>query len=241
MEKNKIGKYFKYAIGEIILVVIGILIALSINNWNESRKQVKQGKEYIKEFYKDIKDDIIYLESIINRLKDQKSNSGKVLDVFESKDKYVLDSVGFISQNLLTNMVIPVNRQKNTYDELKATGMLGMISNDSIISKVKEFYELYDHRISQFLETPAQARRENRTTFQECLDKSSIDRYEQGETGNKQYNASWFNCYLNNKKAEIEVRIIYSTSYWQIKNLNKVRLKGLSVIDFLDDIVETKD
>jgi hypothetical protein len=38
MEQNKTGKYFKYAIGEIILVVIGILIALSINNWNEGRK-----------------------------------------------------------------------------------------------------------------------------------------------------------------------------------------------------------
>ena len=38
MEKNKTGKYFKYAIGEIVLVVIGILIALSINNWNENRK-----------------------------------------------------------------------------------------------------------------------------------------------------------------------------------------------------------
>ena len=39
MEINKTGKYLKYAIGEIVLVVIGILIALSINNWNESRKQ----------------------------------------------------------------------------------------------------------------------------------------------------------------------------------------------------------
>jgi hypothetical protein len=38
MEKNKTGKYFKYAVGEIVLVVIGILIALSINNWNEQRK-----------------------------------------------------------------------------------------------------------------------------------------------------------------------------------------------------------
>ena len=38
MEKNKTGKYLKYAIGEIVLVVIGILIALSINNWNDERK-----------------------------------------------------------------------------------------------------------------------------------------------------------------------------------------------------------
>ena len=38
MEKNKTCKYFKYAVGEIILVVIGIFIALHINNWNENRK-----------------------------------------------------------------------------------------------------------------------------------------------------------------------------------------------------------
>ena len=38
MEKNKTVKYFKYAFGEIILVVFGILIALQINNWNETRK-----------------------------------------------------------------------------------------------------------------------------------------------------------------------------------------------------------
>ena len=41
MEQNKTGKYFKYAIGEIILVVIRILISLSINNWNENRKLQK--------------------------------------------------------------------------------------------------------------------------------------------------------------------------------------------------------
>jgi len=44
--ENKTGKYFKYAIGEIILVVIGILIALQINNWNENRKKEKLKDEY---------------------------------------------------------------------------------------------------------------------------------------------------------------------------------------------------
>ena len=37
--ENKTAKYFKYAIGEIVLVVIGILIALQINNWNQNRKE----------------------------------------------------------------------------------------------------------------------------------------------------------------------------------------------------------
>jgi len=47
MEKNKTGKYLKYAIGEIVLVVIGILIALSINNWNEHRITYNKQKKYL--------------------------------------------------------------------------------------------------------------------------------------------------------------------------------------------------
>ena len=54
MNQNKTTKYFKYAIGEIVLVVIGILIALQINNWNENRKHAIAEKE----FYKGIKDDL---------------------------------------------------------------------------------------------------------------------------------------------------------------------------------------
>ena len=48
MEKNKTGKYFKYAVGEIVLVVIGILIALSINNWNQTLKN-RKAEKYILE------------------------------------------------------------------------------------------------------------------------------------------------------------------------------------------------
>jgi hypothetical protein len=45
--ENKTGKYFKYAIGEIVLVVIGILIALSINNWNERWKIQSNQEKYL--------------------------------------------------------------------------------------------------------------------------------------------------------------------------------------------------
>lgn len=46
LSEGKTGKYLKYAIGEIILVVIGILIALQINNWNEERKQLEIRDSY---------------------------------------------------------------------------------------------------------------------------------------------------------------------------------------------------
>ncbi len=64
--ENKTGKYFKYAIGEIVLVVIGILIALSINNWNESRKQSISENEFITNIKKDLKKDKDYINLIIS-------------------------------------------------------------------------------------------------------------------------------------------------------------------------------
>ncbi|APY07251.1 hypothetical protein BWZ20_02545 [Winogradskyella sp. J14-2] len=51
--ENKIGKYFKYAIGEIVLVVIGILIALQINNWNEQRKEHSKEQALLKRLEKE--------------------------------------------------------------------------------------------------------------------------------------------------------------------------------------------
>ena len=52
LSEGKTGKYLKYAIGEIVLVVIGILIALQINNWNESKKT----KQFEYKILKDIQD-----------------------------------------------------------------------------------------------------------------------------------------------------------------------------------------
>jgi len=55
--ENKTGKYFKYAIGEIVLVVIGILIALQINNWNQNRIENKEVKTYLNNLIQDLNDD----------------------------------------------------------------------------------------------------------------------------------------------------------------------------------------
>ena len=57
MEENKTGKYFKYAIGEIILVVIIILIALQINNWNGKQKLNVKTQDYYLQLLDDLKSD----------------------------------------------------------------------------------------------------------------------------------------------------------------------------------------
>ena len=68
MEKNKTGKYLKYAIGEIVLVMAGILLALQVSNWNENTKFNTIKQNYYQQLLMDLKADKNYAKSIISSL-----------------------------------------------------------------------------------------------------------------------------------------------------------------------------
>jgi len=79
LSEGKIGKYLKYAVGEIVLVVIGILIALQINNWNEHRKQDNKRQGYYHQLLDDLNRDLNFTNSIIKE--------------FEAYDQNYLDNL----------------------------------------------------------------------------------------------------------------------------------------------------
>jgi len=81
MEKNKTGKYLKYAIGEIVLVVIGILIALSINNWNENRKDEKRIDAFIQKLKTQTEDNITKVENRIQRFDSNYKTSMRLISI----------------------------------------------------------------------------------------------------------------------------------------------------------------
>jgi hypothetical protein len=76
LSQGKTGRYFKYAIGEIVLVVIGILIALQINNWNENRKQQIKEREILSYTIKNLKFDSLAIDRLI-------TNAERMLKVHE--------------------------------------------------------------------------------------------------------------------------------------------------------------
>ena len=84
MSENKTRKYFKYAICEIVLVVIGILIALSINNWNENTKLAQKEIDIAREIYNELNENI---ESVTNQLglwEKRNKNLFKLSDIIDS-------------------------------------------------------------------------------------------------------------------------------------------------------------
>jgi len=80
---GKNAKYIKYAIGEIVLVVIGILIAFNINNWNEGRNQKLQEKQLLLNLQGEFNDNLQDLDSISIRVDRVISSLEKVFDILE--------------------------------------------------------------------------------------------------------------------------------------------------------------
>lgn len=88
METDKTTKYLKYAIGEIILVVVGILIALQINNWNEKRLQKQTLKNIYAIIAEDLKNDIADINVILENKKEIEPVFNKILDGLMIKEDY---------------------------------------------------------------------------------------------------------------------------------------------------------
>ena len=131
LSQNKFSKYLLYAIGEIILVVIGILIALQINNWNEHQKELKQEKLILSNINSEFKQNYNLLKKHKAQYQDVRNSTNILMSIIgqsESELKtYNLDS--------LISIVIDVydySPTENTLTEILASGKLSLISSDSL-------------------------------------------------------------------------------------------------------------
>ncbi|WP_353779445.1 DUF6090 family protein [Winogradskyella sp. 3972H.M.0a.05] len=141
LEQNKMGKYFKYAIGEIILVVIGILIALQINNWNENRKERTIELSYLKRLTVDLEENKILWKETLNRKKKQLAAAHVFLNFRFSKNQDTVAKILPYFQALGNWKDININQV--TFNEMVSSGNLNIISNDSIKIKLLDLDKLY--------------------------------------------------------------------------------------------------
>ena len=140
METGKTGKYFKYAIGEIVLVVIGILIALSINNWNQLRKHTQLKKTYLDRLVTDIAQDTITINNVVL---DIKKNQEIINVLIKSLGSTINDTkldlvlTDYFRTGWMIQEFIPTN---NTYTDLSQTGNMNIIKNAALIDQINEYY-----------------------------------------------------------------------------------------------------
>ncbi|MCK0180647.1 DUF6090 family protein [Flavobacteriaceae bacterium S0862] len=138
MEKNKTGKYLKYAIGEIVLLIIGILIALQINNWNENRKERQVELKILKEMKLALNNDIRNLKINISSYNNVKRSLEIIIEQLPLEVP-TNDSLQYAFRNSLFNNSVAPNI--GAYETLKARG-LNLISNDTLRMQIIDVYEI---------------------------------------------------------------------------------------------------
>ena len=144
MGKNKTGKYLIYAIGEILLVVIGILIALSINNWNDNRKD----RIAEKELYRTL------IGSLESDLQDVRAKSKKIDSAIVGQKIFITESLEEVKARLTNEeffkLIWQVGNTSSSfvpnislYSKISQNKQIDLIQSEELQRKVTEMYEVH--------------------------------------------------------------------------------------------------
>lgn len=141
LKENKFVKYILYAIGEIILVVIGILIALQINNNNDLRKAREKELHYLQNIKTDLELNMLELNRYIMIRTNCIESATRIIEHFEGKP--ITDYNAFNADGMNIYTWQRFNQINNTFQELINSGNFSLISNDSIKDILLNIESLY--------------------------------------------------------------------------------------------------
>ena len=138
LEQNKMGKYFKYAIGEILLVVIGILIALQINNWNDQSKAKKSAQVQLGQLYQNVSDDLTLLRTLNTNVIGNLTSCKKLSEQFQ-----LIKPFDSLSTSYLIDNIFEWNFYGNTsaYEKLNLSGEFSILPK-TLQNDITDYYNL---------------------------------------------------------------------------------------------------
>lgn len=137
--------YSRYAIGEIVLVVIGILIALQVNEWNEQRKMKLEEKKALMRLHNESELIVNYIK---RRLEDRQLLIEKIeitARALQQKSLKNTSEIDFGMGVFSTGFYQAVSPPRSTFDELKSTGKLQLITSEEIQNSISDFYVNLDY------------------------------------------------------------------------------------------------
>ena len=144
-EQNKVAPYLRYAIGEIVLVVIGILIALQINNWNEDYKNSKKERGYLINLQQDLTSDSLKLSEIKHDLDLAVKSKRRFVKILEGQNTTNDSLIVYVNNQI--DLLLDFVPNSSTFDELKNSNGLNLISNPQIKRQIVTLYNSYDDLI----------------------------------------------------------------------------------------------
>lgn len=135
---SKTSRYIKYAIGEIILVVIGILIALQINNWNETRKQISQEKFILEKLQVDLTSDIYAIDVQIDKIAANTNELIFCIDAMLGKSEPGREEFIRNLSSLLT--LVNFDQNRTTFNNIVSSGKIEYLRNQALSDSITAYY-----------------------------------------------------------------------------------------------------
>ena len=174
--ESRFGRYFFYALGEIVLVVIGILIALQLNSWNADRINKKTEHEYILRLAIEIKSEIQYLEVLKNEFKKSQEGLERILTIWKSDTPLINDSLQYINDFYSAGDIDPWYNEPVTWTQLVQTGDLKLISDQKLIDELFTYYANLKKSAVNYEGFPYDIRKEARLNWTKPFINKSVTR-----------------------------------------------------------------
>ena len=252
-DDNRPLKYMRYAIGEILLVVIGILIALQINNWNEEVKSLTEEKIILKQLQIDFNSNLEQLDQKIGMRVDFIKSSQQLFKCIDDPSQRIKDTIDYyIAKTLPYATFDPI------IIDLASTGELSLIKNvelkhaltrwTSEINDVIEdeiIWKNYRNDIYfPFLVEHYQLRTIRNKAYQSNIlgqysleINKNIESYAKGNIGNSKHKED-FNSLLNNPDFEDHLTRCYSINSWANIQSSILRKRIVEIIMLIDEEIK---
>ena len=138
LDENKLSKYLKYAVGEIILVMIGILLALQVNTWNTNRELKKEEQKILKSLHKEFGQNLNMLDTAYEFHLNRRHCIETIVEI--DPKPISLDSLRTIL--LCTQRNYTYDAFQGIYNSVINSGKIELISNDLLKGKISGFQDL---------------------------------------------------------------------------------------------------
>lgn len=149
IKKDNLRKYLLYAVGEILLVVIGILIALQVNNWNQNKIYKQMERTYLKNLIINMETDLRLMDRLVIDRYDKKMEGLKLAKAYNMGTYQVQDTLDFLTKAAYGAVFAQgINFfSLQTYNELVSTGNLQLIRDDELKTSINNYYRFVQSQI----------------------------------------------------------------------------------------------
>ncbi|MGB5188613.1 hypothetical protein [Robiginitalea sp.] len=241
---NKFSKYLLYAIGEILLVVIGILLALQINSMYESQENRLKERGYLVQLTDELRSEIQYLKYLKAEFTSDSESLKRITSQWQSGNSIVKDSSQYLIDYSSVGLKNPWYTEPVTWTLLQQTGDLTLIQNNALKNNLFVYYSTLKKGADNYLQYPMemikQARekmdlpfKNDNETFEIILNYSII--YDDSVSVPSRYNEEVFTLIWQNRNNLLSVFIpVMGVSHAQVLLMEGLIFQGETLLKDLE-------